>query len=160
MQPQYTFSLNPHRFKKLKHCPDCDHLLEARKLPLLITVEPNYMPVFSITCHYCPTCDWLILDQHKLEGLLAAFFMKQDPAVMGHDYAVLGVVDQKAWKKGMVGQMDIDQLEPYIHKFKDVRPLKRQRKGSNLSGKSTPKKQYSPKSKRLSRRQRKKGKKK
>ena len=161
MQPQYSFSLNPHRFSgKLTHCLQCEGLLESRKLPLIITVEPDYLPIFSITCHYCPTCDWLILDQYKLEGLLAAFFMKQDPAVVGNDYAVLGVVDQDAWQKGMAGQMDIDQLEPYIHKFKDIRPLKRKRKGLNLAGQSASNQGRPPKSKRLSRRQRKEGKRK
>lgn len=156
--PQYIFSLNPYRFINLTHCPECKHPLESRKLPLLITVKPSYLPMFMITCHYCPPCDWLILDQHTLEGLLAAMFMEEDPTAIGNDYTVFGTVDQEAWERGAAGEIDMDRLQPYIHKFKEVRPFKLQRKGLDLTGSSASKKRRPAKSKRLSRHRRKKGK--
>ncbi len=160
---QYNFSLNPHRLTQLTRCPTCERPLESRKLPFLITIEPNLTHVFSMESHYCPTCDWLILDQHKLEGLLYAFFIQQDQSVIGKDYHVIGTVDKKAWERGMKQGLEFEELAPYTHSFKKIQPFKRsgkglQRKGLNLADKPTSKKRRPPKSKRLSRRQRKKGK--
>jgi hypothetical protein len=163
--PQYNFSLNPHRFfGKLTHCPDCECLLESRKLPFLIKIEPNITTVFSIDSHYCPACDWLILEQHKLEGLLAAFCMQQKlQSVIGNEYDVIGTADEAAWQRGMQQGLEFEELAPYTHSFKEIRPLKKrqrqdpQRKGLKLADQSASKKHRPPKSKRLSRRQRKKG---
>jgi len=162
--PHYNFSLNPHRFfGKLTHCPDCENRLESRKLPFLIKIEPDITTVFRIESRYCPACDWLILNQHKLEGLLAAFCMQQNlQSVIGNNYHVIGTVDQATWQRGMRQGLAFEELVPDTHAFKEIRPLKRQRqnsprKGLDLAGRSASKQRRPPKSRRLSRRQRKKG---
>ncbi|MEW5957929.1 MAG: hypothetical protein AB1801_09415 [Chloroflexota bacterium] len=158
----YNFSLKPRRFfSKLSHCPDCERALESRKLPFLITIEPNITTVFSMDSHYCPACDWLILDQHKLEGLLAAFCMRQKlRSVIGNDYEVSGTVEEEAWRRGMQQGLEIEQLQPYFHPFKEVRPIKRARRDLTLTVGAPVKKVEPTPSKHLSRRQRKKGKRK
>jgi hypothetical protein len=159
---QYNFSLNPRRFfGKLSHCPDCERALESRKLPFLITIEPNIATAFSMDSHYCPACDWLILDQRKLEGLLAAFCMQQKlRSAIGNDYEVAGTVEEEAWRRGMQQGMEIEQLQSYFHPFKEIRPFKWARRGLKLTAEPTVKKVKPAQSKRLSRRQRKKGKRK
>ncbi len=98
-------------------------------LPFLIDIKPTITTVLSMASHYCPACDWLILNQHQLEGNLVAFFMQQNlRSAIGNDYHVIGTVEEAAWEQGMKQGLASEQLVPHTHPFKEIRPFNSSRR--------------------------------
>jgi len=101
MSRAYNFIINPYPDQRLSRCPFCEEKTGQRKRPLMIHVDPDYPLALNYTCRYCRACDLLIAHKHELEHLLTELFKQQNPAVIGNDYQVMGVVDKKAWRAGL-----------------------------------------------------------
>ena len=118
--PQYRFFLNPYQDMRWTMCPQCDSKMHQRKLPLVIHVDPTNIFSLNKTCRYCPHCDLLIAHQDDLEHLLASFFMKQKPEVIGNDYLVIGTLDRAVWKRGLQQPLTLPEMLEALHDFKDT----------------------------------------
>lgn len=120
LPPQYNFFLNPYNKLSFTRCPKCEAKTQQRKLPLVIWVDPDYQISLNYSCLYCNTCDLLIADQNKIEGILAQLFLKQAPQVIGNDFTVLGTMEKPAWKQGVEKPLDFQDITAYLHDFKKV----------------------------------------
>ena len=70
--PRYRFFLNPYTDVRFTLCPQCSRRTRARKLPLVIHVEPQDLVALNKTCRYCGACDLLIAHQDELTVALGA----------------------------------------------------------------------------------------
>lgn len=101
MPRKYNFVLNPYPEARVSSCPFCGRKTGQRKLPLFIHVDPHYPIALNYTCRYCANCDLLVAHKHEIEHLLTGMFAQANPAVIGNDYLIMGVVDKAAWREGV-----------------------------------------------------------
>lgn len=120
IKKKYRFFLNPYTDMAFTKCPKCDTKTKLRKLPLVIHIEPKQLFILNKTCRYCSYCDLIIAKQAELEALMAAYFEKQNPEMVGNKYLVFGTVERKDWKEGDKGKMSPDDLLQRTYVFKDV----------------------------------------
>jgi len=118
--PRYTFFLNPYLDARFTKCPKCEGKVGQKKLPLVIHVE-DWGPVsINKTCRFCSRCELLIAHKDKIESLLAQFFERLDPKVIGQDYLVIGTLDRSEWKRGVSGKVTLQDMIDVLHDFRDV----------------------------------------
>jgi hypothetical protein len=77
---------------------------------LLIHVDGHGPVILGKTCRYCTPCEFIVAHREELEAELERVFSRRKPEVVGNDYFVLGVVTRGAWKKGMAGALDWEEL--------------------------------------------------
>jgi hypothetical protein len=118
--PRFKFFLNSYADLRCTRCPQCEGKTKLRKLPLLIHVEPTSFLALNQSCRYCPYCDLLIVHQDELEANLAAYFAQSQPAVVGHDYLVVGTLDRPDWQKGVKGAVSVAEMFDHLHDFRQV----------------------------------------
>ena len=118
--PRYRFFLNPYRDVRFTTCPQCGGKMRARKLPLVIHVDPMQMVALNKTCRYCPGCDLLIAHQDEIEGFLAAFFDDRQPEIVGNPYLVFGTEDRADWLHGMRTPVSPLEALKRVHDFTEV----------------------------------------
>lgn len=123
-QKRFKFFLNPYQDMRCTRCPKCEGKTRQKKLPLVIHVEPRNLMVLNKTCRYCPYCDLLIAHQDELEPLLAAYFAKHNPEVVGHEYLVVGTVERSDWKQGIEAPMTPLEMLERMYDFKEVLQFK------------------------------------
>ena len=70
------------------------------------------------TCKYCPRCQIIMCHQDELEFEMAVSFEKIDPAFLGNEYLVLGTVETRAWKAGMVKPVSLEETLAHAADFK------------------------------------------
>jgi hypothetical protein len=119
-QPRYTLFLNPYTDVRFSKCPKCERKTGQKKLPLVIHIDDGGMMVLNMTCRYCSTCDLLIAHKDKVEALLAEFFQRAAPEVVGCDYLIVGTAERTDWRRGMEGGMTPQDMIEVLHDFKDV----------------------------------------
>ncbi|MGA2027520.1 MAG: hypothetical protein ABSH17_10705 [Syntrophobacteraceae bacterium] len=90
-----------------------------RKFPLLIHVDGYGLLNLGKTCRYCPKCEFIIAHQDDLEHVMAEIFSGSYPDVVGNEYLVIGVVEQKVWKQGLVEQPSIKEVIENTSDFKE-----------------------------------------
>ncbi len=117
--PRYRFFLNPYPDVRFAACPQCRAKTRARKLPLIIHVQPRHLLALNMTCRFCARCDLLIAHQDELESLLAAYFGQHDPEVMGNDYVVAGTMDHADWESDMRGSPTVQDMLGHVYPFLD-----------------------------------------
>ena len=118
--PRHRFILNPYSWERFASCPECGGRTEARKFPLMIHVEPRNPVALNKTCCYCPRCDLIIAHRDELEAQLVVLFEKQDPAMIGNDYLVIGTLDHDVWERGRRDPLPIPEMLARLHDFQEV----------------------------------------
>ncbi len=112
---RYSFVLNPHVRERFTKCPKCDAPTRARKLPLVVHVTHSDGPrllLLNKRCRLCVLCDTLIVQQAELEHVVAA----AGPA--GREYVVLGTIDRRTWRRGLVGEAQLADIRQHMADFK------------------------------------------
>ena len=90
-----------------------------RKFPLLIHVDGYGLLNLGKTCRYCAKCEFIIAHQDQLESVMAEIFSGPYPEVVGNEYLVIGVVEQKVWKRGLIEPLHIQELIENTSDFKE-----------------------------------------
>jgi hypothetical protein len=117
--PLYRFFLNPYKDARFTRCPECDHKMHQRKLPLVIHIDPMQLLSLNKTCRYCPNCDLLIAHQDDVEDFLARFFTEEKPEIVGNDYLIVGTMDRAIWKRGTQQPLTLQETIDALHDFKE-----------------------------------------
>jgi hypothetical protein len=118
--PRFRFFLNPYRDVRFTTCPQCSGKTRARKLPLVIHVDPAQLVALNKTCRYCPDCDLLIAHQDESEGFLASLFSDLRPEDVGNPYLVIGTEDRADWLRGVRTPLFPYEALGYVHDFKET----------------------------------------
>ncbi len=135
LPPRYSFLLNPYRDVRLSKCPKCNRSTRLRKFALFIHIDGFGPMALGKTCRYCPPCDLIIAHQDELEHELTVAFESRNPDVIGNEYMVLGIVDRKAWRKGLKGEgNDVGEMLDQIADFKEELELEYEPEGWRPSG--------------------------
>jgi len=124
LPPQYNFALNPYPDLRFSSCPECGHKTGQRKLPLLIHVKPFHPMALNFTYRYCKHCDMLICHKDIFEHVLTTLFERHNPSVIGNDYFILGMVENRAWREGLTQPKSPADILPQLHDFKSYRELR------------------------------------
>jgi len=120
LMPLYKFFLNPYAdLRFTSSCPSCCGKTKQRKLPLAIHVSDWGMVILNKTCRFCPACELVIGHQDEIEGFLAQLFAESAPEVVGNDYLIVGTVDRKDWRRGLVKPLTSEEMLTALHDFKD-----------------------------------------
>ncbi len=115
---QYNFMLNPYPDHRVSRCPLCEGKTGQRKLPLFIHIDPHFPIALNYTCRYCAACDLLVGHKLAIEHLLTEMFSQYNPAAIGNDYMIMGVVDKKAWREGLTQPKSSAEMLGYLSVFK------------------------------------------
>jgi len=118
LPPRYSFALNPYEDIRCSKCPQCNRATYPRKFPLLIHIDGFGAVVLGKTCRYCPKCEFIIAHQDELEHELVAMFLERAPEIIGNDYDVLGTVDNKVWRQGMLKPGTLEDVLPHTADIK------------------------------------------
>lgn len=118
LPPRYSFILNPYPDQRISRCPICEHKTGQRKIPLFIHVDPAFPIALHYTCRYCHQCDLLIAHKHEIEHILYSIFNPNYPEVVGNDYLILGTVEKRAWREGLIQPKPVAEMLPHISCFK------------------------------------------
>jgi hypothetical protein len=110
LPPRDAFLLNPYADVRYTRCPRCGHRTWRRKVPLLLVVAGYGPLVLGKTGPYCAHCRLVIMHRDELEGELTTIVTRLAPAVVGGEYAVLGTVELRAWRRGMSAATTIDDV--------------------------------------------------
>jgi hypothetical protein len=120
LTPLYKFFLNPYADVRFtSSCPNCCSKTKQRKLPLAIQVSDWGMVILNKTCRFCPACELVIAHQDEIEGFLVQLFAESAPEVVGKDYLIVGTVDRKDWRRGLVEPLNSVEMLAALHDFKD-----------------------------------------
>lgn len=119
-RPRYNFFLNIFPDTRFTTCPQCGGKTQARKIPLVIHVNPHLSMVLEKICRYCETCDLLIAHRDQLEEQLINNLLMIDPEVIGNDYLVIGTLDRVEWNRIKDKEQSFGDIVEYLHDFKEV----------------------------------------
>lgn len=101
LPPRYSFALNPHRDARFTRCPLCEQKTRLRKFVLFVPIEDFAPMALGKTCRFCTRCEFIIAHQDELEHELVLALETRAPGVIGNEYAVLGTVDRKLWRRAL-----------------------------------------------------------
>lgn len=138
LPPRYRFALNQYAESRWSKCPRCRRLTYMRKFPLLIHVDGYGLLIFGKTCRYCPKCEFIIAHQNDLEHYMAEIFAESHPEVLGNEYLVIGTVEKRAWREGMVEPLRIEEILEHTSDFKDHLVLHYEQRGWVPPGQEIP----------------------
>jgi len=125
LPPRYAFLLNPYADERLSQCPKCHTPTYLRKFALLSHIDEWGPMAVGKTCRYCTRCELIITHQDALEAQLAERFRSIAPDVNGHQYMVLGTVNQRSWQRGLQGSgHQLGEVLKHTADFKTVLDLK------------------------------------
>jgi tetratricopeptide (TPR) repeat protein len=119
-RPCYSFFLNIFPETRFTTCPQCEGKTRARKLPLVIHVNPDIPMILEKTCRYCETCDLLIVHRDQLEVQLFRKLLMTHPEAIGNDYLVRGTLERTDWNRMKDKELSLRQIAEHLHDFKDV----------------------------------------
>jgi tetratricopeptide (TPR) repeat protein len=118
--PRYNFFLNIFTDTRFTTCPQCEGKTKARKLPIVININPNIPMVLDKMCRYCDTCDLLIVHRDQLEVQLFMNLPMTNLEAMGNDYLVIGTLDRADWNYIKREDLSFRQIAEHLHDFKEV----------------------------------------
>lgn len=101
LPPRYSFVLNPYQEIRCSKCPVCDQPTRLRKFVLFIYIDGFGPMALGKTCRFCTGCELIVVHQDELEHELTVALETRAPAVIGNEYAVLGTMDRKVWRRGL-----------------------------------------------------------
>jgi len=113
LPPRYAFILNPHADTKFTKCPRCETKTNLRKLSLVIHVEGFGLVLVGKTCRLCLRCETLIAHKAELDQLLSTVVTVSKP-----EYLVLGTLDRKTYRRGLVSGTSLDDVRAHTADFK------------------------------------------
>lgn len=118
LPPRYSFALNPYEDARFTRCPRCARATRLRKFVLLIQVNEFGPMALGKTCRFCTRCELIVAHQNELEHELTIALETRDPNAIGKEYAVLGTVDRKIWRRGLKGEAPVvDEILDYVADF-------------------------------------------
>ena len=117
--PRHRFFLNPYTYARFTTCPQCRGRMRARKLPLVIHIDPMQLIALNKTCRYCPGCDLLVAHRDEIEGLLSAV-LGLPPEALRERYLVVGTEDRADWRRGMRAGVSTEEALAALHDFAEV----------------------------------------
>ena len=109
-----------------------------RKFPLLIHIDGFGLLTLGKTCRYCPKCEFIIAHQDDLEHYMTEAFSESYPEIIGNDYFVVGTVETKVWREGMVEPLKIEKLLEHTADIKDRMVLHYEQRGWAPPGQEAP----------------------
>jgi hypothetical protein len=115
LPPRYSFVLNPHADYRATSCPGCKAKTKVRKIPLVIHVDGVGLLILRKTCRLCLNCETVIVRQAEIESAINA---SAGQAVAAADYLVLGTVGPRVWRRGLSGDVSMDELVRNMADFK------------------------------------------
>lgn len=118
LPPRHDFILNSYEDLRLSKRPKRDRPTHKRKFALFIVVEGFGPMALGKTSRFCTPCDLVMVHQDELEHELAIAFEDRDPGVIGNEYAVLGTVDKKVWRKNLEGEAGAADALGHMADFK------------------------------------------
>jgi hypothetical protein len=86
-----------------------------RKIPLVIHVDGMGLLILRKTCRLCLPCEMVIAHQAELESAIRA---STGHTSTGIEYLVLGTATPQVWRRGLSGDMKIDELIRNLADFK------------------------------------------
>jgi hypothetical protein len=98
----------------------CQGKTKVRKIPLVISIEPNAVLVLNKTCKFCPKCEFVIGRQSEIESLMAETFAHQAPQIVGNPYVVIGILDKADWRAQQSGRISDQDVLERTWVFKDM----------------------------------------
>ncbi len=101
---RYSFALNPHEDARFTRCPICERATRLRKFVLFVVVREFGPIALGKTCRFCTRCELIVVHQDELEHELTVALETRDPSAIGQEYAVLGTIDRKVWRRGLKGE--------------------------------------------------------
>lgn len=110
LPPRDAFFLNPYSDIRFTRCPRCGHRTWRRKVPLFIVVAGYGTLIMGKTGPYCAQCHLVITHRDELEGELAIALERLAPEAVGSEYAVIGTVELRAWRRDMRTATPIDEV--------------------------------------------------
>jgi hypothetical protein len=116
LPPRYSFALNPHADYRATICPGCQAKTRVRKIPLVIHVEGLGLLILRKTCRLCLNCETVIAHQAEIESAIKGSVGQAAAATP--DYLVLGTASPQVWRKGLSGDMGINELVRNMADFK------------------------------------------
>src|SRR5262245_23590471 len=124
LRPRYSFILNPYADVRLSKCPRCQKLTYLRKFALFIHIDAWGPMALGKTCRYCSRCELIMAHQNELEAELVHSFSQMAPDVIGNEYLVLGTIDKRVWKEGLIGDGgELGEVLKHMAEFKRVLKL-------------------------------------
>jgi len=118
LPPRYSFALNPYEDARFTRCPRCGQATRLRKFVLLIHVNEFGPMALGKTCRFCTRCELIVAHQNELEHELTIALETRDPNAIGKEYAVLGTIDRKIWRRGLKGETPtIDEIFDHVADF-------------------------------------------
>ena len=118
LPPRYSFLLNPHVRERFTRCPSCDTPTRIRKLPLVIHLNHSNGPrlvLLNKSCRLCLLCETLIVHRIELRRVMIA---AGQSAAEEPDYIVLGTIDRRTWRRGLVGDAQVGDIREHMADFK------------------------------------------
>jgi hypothetical protein len=118
LPPRYSFLLNLYVRERFSKCPSCDTPTRIRKLVLVIHLNHSNGPrlvLLNKTCRLCVLCETLIV--HGVE-LRRVMIEAGQSAVEEPDYIVLGTIDRRTWRRGLVGDAQVGDIREHMADFK------------------------------------------
>ncbi len=117
---RYYFFLNPYQDCAFARCPKCETKTKIRKYCLLIHIVPHHLLSLNKTCHYCPSCDLIIVKKEEIENLLCAFNEQYGLDIIGNEYFIFGTIDRKDWRRVQQEKLDSTHMIKCLYPFKDM----------------------------------------
>ena len=118
--PRYNIFLNTSQDTRSTTCLQCKGKNQIRKFSLVVRVNPSHTTILDKTCHYCNTCDLLIVHRDQLEEQLAKDLLRTNPKAIGNDYLVIGTLDREEWNQLKHDEWSFGQIVEHLHDFKEV----------------------------------------
>jgi hypothetical protein len=118
LPPRYSFLLNPYVRERFTRCPSCNTPTRIRKLPLVIHLEHAKGPrlvLLNKSCRLCLLCETLIVHHDELRRVMIP---AGQSAVEEPEYIVLGTIDRRTWRQGLVGEAQIGDIREHMADFK------------------------------------------
>jgi hypothetical protein len=115
LPPRYSFVLNPYPRERFTRCPQCDAKTRIRKIPLVIHFETVGLVMLRKSCRLCVVCETLIAHQAEVERSIDALGQTQAST---REYLVLGTLDVKLWRRGLSGDVTVNELTAHMADFK------------------------------------------
>jgi hypothetical protein len=115
---RYSFLVNPHVRERFTKCPTCNAATRIREVPLVVHVEHPDGPrlvLLNKTCRLCLRCETLIVSRAELEGVIIAAGLSTTKAP---DYVVLGTIERRTWRRGLVGDAELRDIREHMADFK------------------------------------------
>ena len=118
LPPRYSFVLNPHSRERFTRCPSCEASTRIRKIPLVVHVDDPNGPrliLLNKSCRLCLRCETLIVHQAELELVIITAGLS---AAKQPGYVVLGTIDRRTWREGLVGGAQLADIRAHMADFK------------------------------------------